>query len=97
MLDNIKAVYVKNTSPRQPHGEVSRTHHCTVLYSLLVSRCNACNNLFYFNRAGLLDNIKAAYVKNISLANLMVDPDFAASLNSRQNAWRRVVSLCVAR
>eukprot|EP00611_Tribonema_gayanum_P009115 TRINITY_DN1884_c0_g1_i1.p1 TRINITY_DN1884_c0_g1~~TRINITY_DN1884_c0_g1_i1.p1 ORF type:complete len:524 (+),score=157.44 TRINITY_DN1884_c0_g1_i1:171-1574(+) len=47
-------------------------------------------------RAAFLSNIKSAYDKNGQLANLLIDPDFAASLNSRQNAWRRVVSLCVA-
>jgi 6-phosphogluconate dehydrogenase len=47
-------------------------------------------------RAAFLDNIKEAYVKNAELTNLLIDPDFAASINSRQNSWRRVVSLCVA-
>jgi 6-phosphogluconate dehydrogenase len=47
-------------------------------------------------RAGFLNNIKAAYVRNPNLANLLVDPEFAASITMRQNAWRRVVSLCVA-
>lgn len=48
-------------------------------------------------RAKFLDDIKAAYVKTPELANLLVDPKFASSLNDRQNAWRRIVSLCVAR
>ena len=47
-------------------------------------------------RAVFLDRIKQAYEKNPALANLLVDPDFAAEVNDRQGAWRRVVSLCVA-
>eukprot|EP00618_Florenciella_parvula_P006766 CAMPEP_0119519280 /NCGR_PEP_ID=MMETSP1344-20130328/35629_1 /TAXON_ID=236787 /ORGANISM="Florenciella parvula, Strain CCMP2471" /LENGTH=509 /DNA_ID=CAMNT_0007557037 /DNA_START=65 /DNA_END=1594 /DNA_ORIENTATION=+ len=47
-------------------------------------------------RAGFLDRIKAAYVKNPDLANLLVDPDFAAELNARHLSWRRVVTLAFA-
>ena len=47
-------------------------------------------------RAKFLDRIKRAYDANPKLANLLVDPDFAAEVNARQGAWRRVVSLCVA-
>jgi 6-phosphogluconate dehydrogenase len=47
-------------------------------------------------RAKFLDRIKKAYDANPALANLLVDPDFAAEINTRQSAWRRVVSLCVA-
>lgn len=47
-------------------------------------------------RAAFLDRIKAAFVLDPDLANLMVDPDFAAELNRRQPAWRRIVSLAVA-
>lgn len=47
-------------------------------------------------RAGFLDRIRAAYARNIDLKNLLVDPDFAAELNSKQAAWRRILSLCVA-
>jgi len=47
-------------------------------------------------RAQFLDRIKKAFDSNPSLANLMVDPDFAAELNSRQAAWRRVVTLAIA-
>ena len=47
-------------------------------------------------RAGLLSKIKAAYDKDVNLANLMVDPVFAAELNEKQLAWRRVVALGVA-
>ena len=43
-----------------------------------------------------LDRIKKAYDRNPSLANLLVDPEFADEINSRQPAWRRVVALCVA-
>lgn len=47
-------------------------------------------------RAGFLDRIKGAYVKNPDLANLLVDPDFAAELNARHLSWRRVVTLAFA-
>ncbi|CAM9112169.1 unnamed protein product [Discosporangium mesarthrocarpum] len=47
-------------------------------------------------RAAFLDDIKAAYVRDPELPNLLVDPDFAAQLLERQSAWRRVVTLCVA-
>ncbi|CAM9878057.1 unnamed protein product, partial [Phaeothamnion confervicola] len=47
-------------------------------------------------RAAFLDSIKSAYLNTPSLANLLVDPDFASHLNARQPSWRRVVSLCVA-
>eukprot|EP00616_Rhizochromulina_sp_CCMP1243_P003160 CAMPEP_0118964004 /NCGR_PEP_ID=MMETSP1173-20130426/1808_1 /TAXON_ID=1034831 /ORGANISM="Rhizochromulina marina cf, Strain CCMP1243" /LENGTH=492 /DNA_ID=CAMNT_0006912425 /DNA_START=23 /DNA_END=1501 /DNA_ORIENTATION=- len=47
-------------------------------------------------RAAFLDRIKAAYVKNPGLANLLVDPDFATELNQRQLSWRRIVTLCFA-
>jgi len=47
-------------------------------------------------RAGFLDRIKEAFVRDPELTNLMVDPDFAAELNRRMMSWRRIVSLCVA-
>jgi 6-phosphogluconate dehydrogenase len=47
-------------------------------------------------RARLLSKISAALENDINLANLLVDPGFAAEINSRQMAWRRVVSLGVA-
>lgn len=46
-------------------------------------------------RAGFLDRIKLAYQRNPSLPNLLVDPDFAADLSQRHEAWRRVVSLAI--
>lgn len=47
-------------------------------------------------RARFLGSIKAAYVRNPELPNLLVDPTFAQELISRQGGWRRIVSLCVA-
>lgn len=47
-------------------------------------------------RAAFLDDIKRAYVRNPNLANLLVDPEFAAQIGDRQVAWRRIVTLCVA-
>jgi 6-phosphogluconate dehydrogenase len=47
-------------------------------------------------RAQLLTKIKNAFTTNPTLPNLMIDPTFAAELNERQMAWRRVVSLSVA-
>jgi len=47
-------------------------------------------------RAQLLKGIAEAVGNDAKLANLMVDPGFAADLNSRQMAWRRVVTLGIA-
>ena len=47
-------------------------------------------------RAKLLDKIQAAMAANSDLPNLMVDPGFAAELNERHMAWRRIVTLCIA-
>jgi 6-phosphogluconate dehydrogenase len=47
-------------------------------------------------RAQLLKGIAEAVGKDAKLSNLMVDPGFAADLNSRQMAWRRVVTLGIA-
>jgi len=47
-------------------------------------------------RAQFLDRISKAFLTNPDLKNLMVDPGFAAELNARQAAWRRVVTLAVA-
>jgi len=47
-------------------------------------------------RAQLLKGIAEAVVKDPNMENLMVDPGFAADLNSRQQAWRRVVTLAIA-
>lgn len=46
-------------------------------------------------RAIFLDRIKKAYDRNPSLANLLVDPEFAKEILDRQAAWRRVVSLAI--
>mmetsp|Transcript_24406 Transcript_24406/g.56839 ORF Transcript_24406/g.56839 Transcript_24406/m.56839 type:complete len:488 (-) Transcript_24406:1379-2842(-) len=47
-------------------------------------------------RAQLLSKIQDALARDTSLANLMVDPTFAAELNSRQASWRRITTLCIA-
>ena len=47
-------------------------------------------------RAKLLDKIQAALSNNKNLANLMIDPGFAAELNDKHMSWRRIVTLCVA-
>jgi len=47
-------------------------------------------------RAKLLDKIQNAFATNPDLANLMVDPAFAAELNAKQMAWRRILTLCIA-
>jgi len=47
-------------------------------------------------RAKLLGKMQAAYQNNPDLANLMIDPSFAAELNERSMSWRRIVTLCVA-
>lgn len=43
-----------------------------------------------------MDRIKAAFLRDADLPNLLIDPDFAAELNRRHSAWRRIVSLCIA-
>eukprot|EP00455_Lapot_gusevi_P017250 TRINITY_DN1914_c0_g1_i2.p1 TRINITY_DN1914_c0_g1~~TRINITY_DN1914_c0_g1_i2.p1 ORF type:complete len:475 (+),score=229.06 TRINITY_DN1914_c0_g1_i2:70-1494(+) len=47
-------------------------------------------------RAIFLDRIKAAYDLNSELANLLVDPAFAAELNERQTSLRRMLQLAIA-
>jgi len=47
-------------------------------------------------RAGLLQKIQDAYTNNPSLANLMVDPAFAAELVERTQSWRRIMALAVS-
>jgi len=47
-------------------------------------------------RARLLDKIQAAFKTDPKLVNLMLDPGFAAELNAKQMAWRRIVTLCIA-
>lgn len=47
-------------------------------------------------RAKLLDKIQNALKKDADLPNLMLDPDFAEELNTKQMSWRRIVTLCVA-
>jgi len=44
-------------------------------------------------RAIFLDRIKTAYGRNIDLANLLIDPDFAAEISTKQAALRRCVIL----
>jgi len=44
-------------------------------------------------RARFLNDIRAAYKRNPDLPNLMVDPEFAIAMNSRQAALRKVVTL----
>lgn len=47
-------------------------------------------------RAQLLNKITAALERDANLTNLLVDPTFAAEINERHMAWRRVVSVGVA-
>lgn len=42
-------------------------------------------------RAGFLNKIKAAYVENPELANLLLAPEFKQSIIDRQAAWRTVL------
>lgn len=44
-------------------------------------------------RARFLNDIRNAFTRNLDLANLMIDPEFATALNSRQASLRKVVSL----
>jgi 6-phosphogluconate dehydrogenase len=47
-------------------------------------------------RARLLDPIRAAFTEAPDLANLMVAPSIAATLNGAQDAWRRTVATAAA-
>jgi 6-phosphogluconate dehydrogenase len=47
-------------------------------------------------RAKLLDRIQMAFSEDPTLANLLVDPGFAADINERSMSWRRVVALCIS-
>jgi 6-phosphogluconate dehydrogenase len=44
-------------------------------------------------RARFLNDIRAAFSRNPDLPNLMVDPEFAQAMNTRQAALRKVVAL----
>jgi 6-phosphogluconate dehydrogenase len=46
-------------------------------------------------RATLLSDIMAAYQRDPGLVNLLIDPTFAAAIQSRQTAWRFVVQTAV--
>jgi 6-phosphogluconate dehydrogenase len=46
-------------------------------------------------RASLLSDVRAAFDRNAGLVNLMIDSAFSEALNSRQQAWRRVVQAAV--
>ena len=47
-------------------------------------------------RAQFLGRIKAAFDRDASLTNLLLDPSFCDELAPRQAGWRRVVTLAVA-
>ena len=44
-------------------------------------------------RARFLNDIRAAFARNPDLPNMMVDPEFARDMNTRQSALRKVVPL----
>lgn len=46
-------------------------------------------------RSAFLGRIKEAFDKNLSLANLLLDPFFKEKIESSQESWRRVVSTAV--
>jgi len=47
-------------------------------------------------RAVFLEEITQAFQQNPSLDNLLMDPNFTAKINARQDSWRRVVSQAIA-
>ena len=47
-------------------------------------------------RSAFLDDIKAAFDKNASLANLLLDDYFSTQIHQCQRAWRRVVSEAIS-
>ena len=44
-------------------------------------------------RARLLKNVRNAFTQNPNLCNLMIDPEFSAELNKRQDSLRKVVAI----
>jgi 6-phosphogluconate dehydrogenase len=44
-------------------------------------------------RARFLNDIRSAFVRSPNLTNLMVDPEFAEAMNTRQTSLRKVVAL----
>ena len=46
-------------------------------------------------RAELLDRIQSAFVEDAALPSLLVNDFFAAQLNERTTAWRRIIAFCV--
>ena len=46
-------------------------------------------------RAELLDDITNAFVRNANLPNLLLDDEFKAAVESRQQAWRLVVTTAI--
>ena len=44
-------------------------------------------------RARFLNDIRAAFIRTPDLANLMLDPEFALAMNTRQSALRKVVAI----
>jgi 6-phosphogluconate dehydrogenase len=46
-------------------------------------------------RAALLDRVRAAFHRNPSLANLLIDDGFRADVAARQDAWRVIVAQAV--
>jgi 6-phosphogluconate dehydrogenase len=47
-------------------------------------------------RAVFLEDITRAFKKNPNLANLLIDPEFKDKISSRQDAWRRIVTLGIS-
>jgi 6-phosphogluconate dehydrogenase len=47
-------------------------------------------------RAVFLEDITRAFKKNPNLANLLIDPEFKDKIASRQDAWRRIVTLGIS-
>jgi 6-phosphogluconate dehydrogenase len=46
-------------------------------------------------RARLLDVISKAYRRNPGLKNLLLDPDFKAQVEAKQESWREVVATAI--
>jgi 6-phosphogluconate dehydrogenase len=47
-------------------------------------------------RARFLDRIDAAYERDPTLTNLLLDPEFTAELAARQTAWRQIIGRAVS-
>lgn len=97
IIDDLKAaLYASKVASYAQGISLIRTASENNNWGIDVSECARMWKGGCIIRAKLLDKIQAALATDPDLKNLMVDPGFAAELNTRQLAWRRIVTLCIA-